>query len=294
MLIEILNCSDYVNYDDLDVDKPVKYDSASVEALSNCSDILLTHEHENIAIGNINELVYDEGRLYAKIGDSILGDGEGLSPLVDATLKDMGDYYLATELELVNIGKTTKPRNKLLFNNIKGDETMSEEIGALKNKLENKEAEIKKLNEKIKSLTKDNKELKSFAKTVEENKDFLDSKEDLLEELAVFRAEKKQSEIATVEEKYGISYENEDEKAMIDRVLAKDIDLELMETLTSKRVAIQKKENISQVEDPVPGARGSGEKVIENPKIAIDENVIKSRDDYNAVLREMGLNSEIR
>ena len=128
MLFEILNCKDYVNYDDLNLDKPVKYDQASVKNLADCSDVLLTHEHDNIAIGNINELVYDDDTLYVKIADSILKEGEGLSPLVDATLKDMGDYYLATDLELVNIGKTTKPRNKLLFNNIKGDDKMSEEI----------------------------------------------------------------------------------------------------------------------------------------------------------------------
>ena len=291
MLFEILNCKDLVNYDDLNLDKPVKYDQDSVKNLADCNDVLLTHEHDNIAIGNINELVFDEGTLYAKIANNILKDGEGLSPLVDATLKDMGDYYLATDLELVNIGKTTKPRNKLLFNNIKGDDKMSEEIGALKNKLENKENEIKKLNEKIKSLQKDNNELKANAKIAIDNKDFLESKEELLDELATFRNEKKLSEIATVEEKYGISYEDPDEKVMIDRVLAKDIDLELMETLTSKRAAI--KENNSEVDGTVPGARGSGETVIDNS--ASDEgNIIKNREDYNSVLRDLGLNSEIR
>ena len=88
-------------------------------------------------------------------------------------------------------------------------------------------------------MEKNNNELKVNAKIAIDNKDFLESKEDLLDELATFRNEKKLSEIATVEEKYGISYENPDEKVMIDRVLAKDIDLELMETLTSKRAAIK-------------------------------------------------------
>ncbi|WP_405264700.1 hypothetical protein [Methanobrevibacter sp.] len=293
------------DYSDLDerLTKPVKWteDDLKLIAENYRGGIPLTSEHDNIYVGIGNNIEYEKGKLFLEIPDELDMEGKGLSPKVDVLLKDNGDSFGIDTMSLIDVGVTKSPRKiRLLNSDIAGetgqtgnpekpekDTTVSTSL--LLEKLQGKDAEIGKLQDEINNLKEESKKYDEIKKAIEENKDFIDSKDDILKELSELRKAENERKIKEYEAKYNFNYnENAHDKEIIDKLLAGDVDMELMEKLAERRIKIEAANDGS-----TPGGRNpgnSGETGETGSTGDEDAPSFTTREEYNKILKDMGFN----
>ena len=172
IIITIFNTGES-NYQDLGIDKPVKYSVNNlIEIASRTGTINVTKEHTDEVIGEMSNFIVKDGLLMANEPNNLDFKGKGFSPVFNYDLIDRGEYYEPTNIKMNEVGLCEKPRNKIVYNSIKtipnGENVMSdteiqklvkrnnelqEEIGVLKNT-------NKQLNKAIKDKDKEIKEIK--------------------------------------------------------------------------------------------------------------------------------------
>lgn len=105
-----------LEYYDLDVDKPVIIDEDTLkEIASKTGTINLTNEHTKQVIGKVSNFVYEEGVLKCDVPDDINMENLFLSPSFQFDLSKAGDCYVPINNELIEVGLTKKPREKILY-----------------------------------------------------------------------------------------------------------------------------------------------------------------------------------
>ena len=156
------------NYDDLGLDKPIMYNEKFLEQIANdTQSVDVTMEHSDEIIGSLSNLQYINGVLYADTPQGIDITGNGLSPVFNCDLVDMGDYYEPVNYSMTAVGLTKKPRSEILYNSIetKGDGKVSEEFHKM---LDKKEETIAEQREEIGILKKQMEELRAKSKESED------------------------------------------------------------------------------------------------------------------------------
>ena len=311
------------DYSDLDsrLNKPVKWTSDDLKLIAeNCrGGIPLTSEHDNIYVGIGNNIVFEEdkGKLFIDLPDELDMKGKGLSPKVDVLLRDNGDSFGIDTMSLIDVGVTKNPRKITLLNSeITGEtgstgetgetgnpepvappsEPQSQDVNVATNllleKLQGKDAEIGKLQDEINSLKKESKKYDKIKKSIEENKEFIDNKDDILKELSELRKSENKRKIKEYEAKYNFNYnENAQDKEIIDKLLAGDVDMELMEKLAERRIKIEATNDISTPGGRNPQNSGDIRETGSNGSTG-DENApsFTTREEYNKILKDMGFN----
>ena len=115
------------DYSDAGLKKPVRYTVKDLQNVaSKTSSIDITEEHSKKVLGVLSNFIVEDGLLKAEEPDGFDLKGYGLSPVFDTELIDMGDYYSISSISMGEIGLTTNPRNRILYNSIS---TTSTEIG---------------------------------------------------------------------------------------------------------------------------------------------------------------------
>lgn len=292
------------DYSDLDdrLNKPVEWTEDDLKQIAENyrGGIPLTCEHDNIYVGIGNNIEYEKGKLFIELPDELDMKGKGLSPKVDVLLKDNGDSFGIDTMSLIDVGVTKHPRKiRLLNSEITGEsgnpepQPPSKETNVatslLLEKLQGKDAEIGKLQDEINNLKEESKKYDEIQKAIEENKEFIESKEDILKELSELRKAENERKIKEYEAKYNFNYnENAQDKEIIDKLLAGDVDMELMEKLAERRIKIE-----ASSEGSAPGGRNpSNSSGDEETGSTGDENSpsFTTREDYNKILKHMGFN----
>ena len=302
------------DYSDLDerLTKPVIWSEEDLKLIAENyrGGIPLTEEHDKIYIGIGNDISYEEGKLFIEIPDELDMEGKGLSPKVDVLLKDNGDSFGIDTMSLIDVGVTKSPRKITLLNSdIAGDvgdvgntepapqpqppsKDANVATSLLLEKLQGKDAEIGKLQEEIKTLKEESEKYEEIKKAIEENKEFIDSKDDILKELSELRKAENERKIKEYEAKYNFNYnENQQDKEIIDKLLAGDVDMELMEKLAERRIKIEASNDGSTPGGRNPSNSGEAGEVGETGSTG-DEDApsFTTREEYNKILKDMGFN----
>ena len=304
------------DYSDLDdrLDKPVIWseDDLKLMAENYRGGIPLTSEHDNIYVGIANNIEYEKGKLFIEVPDELDMEGKGLSPKVDVLLKDNGDSFGIDTMSLIDVGVTKNPRKITLLNSEIAGETgnpnpepsqpqpqpqpPSKDANVattlLLEKLQGKDAEIGKLQDEINSLKEESKKYDDIKKAIEENKEFIDSKDDILKELSELRKAENERKIKEYEAKYNFNYnENAQDKEIIDKLLAGDVDMELMEKLAERRIKIEASNDGSTPGGRNPENSGDVGETGETGSTG-DEDApsFTTREEYNKILKDMGFN----
>lgn len=153
-----------MEYPDLDLKKPIKFTEEFLkEIATNTSKIDVTSvddekgKHEDRVLGNISNFSYDNGVLNFENLDGFELSGMGLSPsFYFEALEDCGDYYIPYNGKLLNVGLTNNPRNRVLYNSIRGDDSMAEDnIDKLLAQIEDRDNKIGSLKTQLSQKNKD-------------------------------------------------------------------------------------------------------------------------------------------
>ena len=312
------------DYSDLDkrLTKPVEWTAEDLKLIAENyrGGIPLTSEHDKVYIGIGNNISYEGGKLFIEIPDELDMKGKGLSPKVDVLLKDKGDSFGIDTMNLIDVGVTKNPRKITLLNSeITGETGETGETGVtdetgnpeptpqppepqnhdvnvatnlLLEKLQGKDAEIRKLQEEINSLKKESKKYDKIKKSIEENKEFINNKEDILNELSELRKHENERKIKEYEAKYNFNYnENAQDKEIIDKLLSGDVDMELMEKLAERRIKIEASNDGSAPGGRNPSNSGdTGETGATGSTGDEDAPSFTTREEYNKILKDMGFN----
>lgn len=155
------------NYDDIGLDKPVMYKEDFLEQLANETSMVdVTREHSDEVIGSLSNFKYENGVLYADAPVDLDITGNGLSPVFNCDLVDMGTYYEPINYNMSAIGLTKKPRSNILYNSIEKEmDKVSDELRAM---LDKKEEVISEQREEIGILKKQMEELREKSKSSDE------------------------------------------------------------------------------------------------------------------------------
>lgn len=155
------------NYDDIGLDKPVMYKENFLKQIADdVQTVNITNEHSNEIISSLSNLKYVDGVLYAKRPSDIDITGNGLSPVFDCDLVDMGDYYEPRNFTMTSVGLTKNPRSNILYNSIEKEmDKVSDELRAM---LDRKEETIAEQREEIGILKKQMEELREKSKSSDE------------------------------------------------------------------------------------------------------------------------------
>ena len=155
------------NYTDIGLDKPVMYKEKFLEQLANDTErVDVTREHSDEIIGSLSNFKYEDGVLYADAPQGIDITGNGLSPVFNCDLVDMGTYYEPINYNMTSIGITKNPRSNILYNSIEKEmDKVSDELRAM---LDRKEETIAEQREEIGILKKQMEELREKSKSSDE------------------------------------------------------------------------------------------------------------------------------
>lgn len=155
------------NYDDIGLDKPVMYKENFLKQIADdVQTVNITKEHSNEIISSLSNLKYVDGVLYANKPTDIDITGNGLSPVFDCDLVDMGDYYEPRNFTMTSVGLTKNPRSNILYNSIEKEmDKVSDELRAM---LDKKEEVISEQREEIGILKKQMEELREKSKSSDE------------------------------------------------------------------------------------------------------------------------------
>ena len=156
-----------INYDDTGLDKPVMFKENFLQSIANDTGIVdVTNEHTDEIIGSIGNFKYKDGVLYAEKPSDVDITGNGLSPVFELDLVDMGTYYEPKNFTMTSVGLTKKPRSNILYNSIEKEiDKVSDELRAM---LDRKEETIAEQREEIGILKKQMEELREKSKTSDE------------------------------------------------------------------------------------------------------------------------------
>ena len=155
------------NYTDIGLDKPVMYKEKFLEQLANDTErVDVTREHSDEIIGSLSNFKYEDGVLYADAPTGLDITGNGLSPVFNCDLVDMGTYYEPINYNMTSIGITKNPRSNILYNSIEKEmDKVSDELRAM---LDRKEETIAEQREEIGILKKQMEELREKSKSSDE------------------------------------------------------------------------------------------------------------------------------
>ena len=155
-----------MNYDDVGLDKPVLFNDMFLQKIANDTTMVdVTEEHSKNIIGSLSNFRYEDGKLYAEKPSDIDITGNGLSPVFELDLVDMGTYYEPKNFKMTAIGLTANPRSEILYNSIEKEmDKVSDELRAM---LDKKEETIAEQREEIGILKKQMEELREKSKTNE-------------------------------------------------------------------------------------------------------------------------------
>ena len=155
------------NYTDIGLDKPVIYNETFLEQLaSDTEKVDVTREHSDEIIGSLSNFKYEDGVLYADAPSGLDITGNGLSPVFNCDLVDMGTYYEPINYNMTSIGITKNPRSNILYNSITEEmDKVSDELRAM---LDRKEETIAEQREEIGILKKQMEELREKSKSSDE------------------------------------------------------------------------------------------------------------------------------
>ena len=164
-----------MNYDDIGLDKPVLFNEMFLQTIANDTTMVdVTEEHSDNIIGSLSNFKFEDGKLYCEKPSDIDITGNGLSPVFELDLVDMGTYYEPKNFKMTAIGLTATPRSEILYNSIetsfvtnnsKGDGKVSDELRAM---LDKKEETIAEQREEIGILKKQMEELREKSKASDE------------------------------------------------------------------------------------------------------------------------------
>ena len=137
----------YKEYEGLD--KPVYYSEDFLRKLASQINKtnLVEEKHFGEVIGDVSNLTFTDGALYADVNTDKALDDLKYSPYIDCSTVDKGDYWLAENVNgLIDIALTGNPNPSVKLPNTKGGSNMGEE---------NDNETIKILNKQVKDLNKD-------------------------------------------------------------------------------------------------------------------------------------------
>lgn len=158
-----------MNYDDIGLDKPVLFNDVFLQTIANdTQSVDVTEEHSNNIIGSLSNFKYSDGKLYCERPSDLDIAGNGLSPVFELDLVDMGTYYEPRNFTMTNVGLTSNPRSRILYNNIEtrnGDGKVSEEFHKM---LDKKEETIAEQREELGILKKQMEDLREKSKASDE------------------------------------------------------------------------------------------------------------------------------
>ena len=156
-----------INYDDTGLDKPVMFKEDFLKKIADETEMVdVTLEHSDEIIGSLGNFNYKDGVLYAEKPSDIDITGNGLSPVFELDLVDMGTYYEPKNFMMKNVGLTKNPRSNILYNSIEKEiDKVSDELRAM---LDKKEETIAEQREEIGILKKQMEELREKSKSNEE------------------------------------------------------------------------------------------------------------------------------
>lgn len=137
----------YKEYEGLD--KPVYYSEGFLRKLASQINKtnLVEEKHFGKVVGDVSNLTFTDGALYADVNSDKALDDLKYSPYIDCSTVDKGDYWLAEDVNgLIDVAVTGNPRPSVKLPNTKGGSNMGEE---------NDNETIKILNKQVKDLNKD-------------------------------------------------------------------------------------------------------------------------------------------
>ena len=200
-MITIFNTGEY-DYKDSGIDKPVKYTIQNLlDVASRTSKINITNEHSKEVIGEMSNFIVEDGLLKAEEPNNLELSGMGFSPVFEFDLKDMGDYYVPTNIVMSEIGFSKTPRSKIVYNSIEvrnsemedkqlrdaldTNKRLNEDIGVLKSQIkqlkkanQDKEKEIKEIKDSYSGNDEKLREYESLKKIEESYNSLIASKRD--------------------------------------------------------------------------------------------------------------------
>ena len=164
-LIELWQVGD-ISYEDVGLDKPVRYDEDFLKSIADETQrVDVTDKHSDDVIGSLSNFRYVDGKLYCERPSGLDISGNGLSPVFNCDLVDMGTYYEPKNFSMTAVGLTKNPRSNILYNSIdKEMEKVSDELRAM---LDRKEETIAEQREEIGILKKQMEELREKSKSNE-------------------------------------------------------------------------------------------------------------------------------
>ena len=195
----------YKEYEGLD--KPVYYSEDFLRKLASQINKtnLVEEEHFGEVVGDVSNLTFTDGALYADVNSDKALDDLKYSPYIDCSTVDKGDYWLAEDVNgLIDVAVTGNPRPSVKLPNTKGGSNMGEE---------NDNETIKILNKQVKDLNKDlvvaqnknkanedklkqfdemEKELKELREWKETNSKLIDEQKPIIEKYNQYRDSQKE------------------------------------------------------------------------------------------------------
>lgn len=195
----------YKEYEGLD--KPVYYSEDFLRKLASQINKtnLVEEEHFGKVVGDVSNLTFTDGALYADVNTDKALDNLKYSPYIDCSTVDKGDYWLAENVNgLIDIALTGNPNPSVKLPNTKGGSNMGEE---------NDNETIKILNKQVKDLNKDlvvaqnknkanedklkqfdemEKELKELREWKETNSKLIDEQKPIIEKYNQYRDSQKE------------------------------------------------------------------------------------------------------
>lgn len=188
-------------------DKPVKYTEEFLKHIaSHTLGSILVESHYGKNIGNVTNLTFTDGELFADVSSS--QSLQKFSPsFSDLTLVDEGDYLVATDGKLVEVASTVKPR---LDNSKEGGSTMGEEttnktneflakeVERLNKELAKKDLQEERTKEKLKKYDEMDKELQELREWKETNEKVIEEQKPIVEQFQKQQAEHREKLLETV------------------------------------------------------------------------------------------------
>lgn len=194
-------------------DKPVRFTEEFLQELAahSVGAKLVKEEHHGEAIGNVTNLTFNDGALWADISTAEALDNLKYSPSYDSLLVDNGDHWLATKGKLLEVALTSNPRKAILNNTA---DTGGSQMGDNNTN----DGTIEFFQKEVKRLQQENNKLEFKAKQYEEKLGKIDEYEKELEEL---RAWKETNEKVIAEQKPIIEQYKADKEKQHEELLEK-------------------------------------------------------------------------
>lgn len=176
-------------------DKPVRYTEEFLKELAENSlgTQLVGEKHLSASIGDVTNIMFTDGELFADINTDKSLDDLMYSPRFDCTLVDNGDHFLATDGKLLEVSLTSNPRRAILNNTddnggsrmVEGEdktkEFLANEVERLNKELAKKDLLIERNKEKLDKFEEMEKEVGELRDWKETNSKILDEQKPIVE-----------------------------------------------------------------------------------------------------------------